>query len=361
MSNNDLNSILFGLLQSCVIGFLTFVIVFVSYILHYDADKVFFILAIFILALAIVNRHYFVRFKNIYFFGLIVATLFVIYVFQLMKFNVLVNNSILELFAMLIFYLVSVNLPNKTRHQILYIFSCFLLVFSLINLRLGGYLLQVKGVGILASYAILIPIFFFSLKRSILSTFLKLTSVLILFLLQVRMPILSWLIFEFYRFSIKKKVLAIIAIVITLPIAFTALGESSRLFSTHTSGRYFIWLKVLKSFNFENNLFFGMGDRAAQKILSTLPSAETFATMHNEYLRVFYDLGVLGILLLAFLCIYGIIQGKGTRKVFPMILALQMFTDNVLTYVSMYLFFMILLINYEPQVRRHENTIVSTS
>ncbi|BBN82632.1 hypothetical protein PA25_26170 [Pseudoalteromonas sp. A25] len=214
-------------------------------------------------------------------------------------------------------------------------------VFSILTLKsvgAGKYTYTTGAGGILSAFVVLAGFIICYTSKSRLKKIGATLFALFLFVLSIRGPILSAIVFV----AVSRGVRLVDAVKIGVGISCVLIivyliVPDSRIFDLHMSGRWLQWVMIWNEFDWAR-LLFGMGDYAATGILLNHSVGETMAAPHNEILRIFYDFGLIGIIML-FLCLKKItlmMKSQGKPYIFAMFVPLIF--DNAFSYFFSFVF-----------------------
>lgn len=266
-----------------------------------------------------------------------------LYIMQYVAYGILMNTMIFSLisFYLLVEYLSLINFKRIDFHIIVIV--SIILFFTLITATeaTGQYVFKSGAGGILSAFMLVAG---FILSRATSSHFglkLSLSCIVLLFIISIRGPLLIALLFFFFQRDLKVSTLIKAGTALVLILSTLYLIEpSSRIFQLHMSGRLIPWLSLIESFDYDK-LLLGTGNDSSKTFLQNIGLGASMALPHNEFIRVFYELGVTGLFLLL-LVLNRFIKASSYPMAYFSALFIPFFFDNAISYLFSFVFFIIL-------------------
>ncbi|MDH4568433.1 hypothetical protein E8E95_17260 [Pseudomonas sp. BN414] len=272
-----------------------------------------------------------------------VVSILAAYAIQFVVYGIIQNTEALTLLCILgTIYLLDKIKKHIDKKTILLTLSFATLLFSAVTINNSvGYTFTTGAGGILSAFVLLISFLAADQAKSRISNAAAIASGILIVAISIRGTILSLLIYMTLKSGARKAAIALAAVGLIIGVLFLAMPES-RIFGMHTSGRLVHWEIILSNFD-SSKILYGMGAHSSTNILLDMGLEESMAAPHNEYIRYIFDLGIFGAIALACILLSLYRACAPDKKFLVLILALQMFTDNVFTYYFNYLIFFILI------------------
>lgn len=335
---------------------------FFTFVITYDFDKIscafisFFLFVMVISELSEKTKSKFLL-KNNSKLKIFLFLACLLYLSHYFYYDILINKEVLTLLSIYLTVIMFAKYKAIIHFDlILKFYGSIFLISSLLTIKespliFSGYTYETGAGGILSSF-ILFSVFlcFFLLKERVAYKYISYISLFFILALQIRGVVLSVIItFLTYKGIQKTTFIYLLFGCLFIILASIAMPES-RLFSTETSGRLIHWEIILGEFNFNiKSLLIGMGDNFSTDVLINHGVGEFMAAPHNEYIRYFVDLGLIGFIL--FVLIIDYLYKYSENKFVIIVILQQMITDNIFTYFHNYLFFILMLAFYKPRIQ----------
>ena len=289
--------------------------------------------------------------KEFQYLALGTFALLILYFLHFTNYGILFNVQVLTLLTILytpLFYKFSKQFLNYEIFFKYILFGYLLILIPIMIFQSDGYSIKTGGF----SSNLFFLVFCISFHRnSNTYKLLRLVCLIAIFLLQVRIHLLSVLVIYAFIFLKKESFIKLLiytcAFLIFIYILYIY-SPGLRIFEIHTSGRLVHWNVILNNFEL-GNIFTGMGAGASRQVLFDHGISESMGSAHNEFIRYGYDLGLLG--LFALFCILRIlfIRKEFFTKLIVLTIILQMITDNIFTYYFNYLLPLILFCYFHDE------------
>ena len=270
---------------------------------------------------------------------------FLLFMLQYIFYGFILNIGLFALIALLLMmdFLHSLNL-KKNYVDVHRLAIAFLILFlSIFTIRFDSsntYVFSTGAGGILSAYVLLAGLVIAFASRSNILIFLSFIFLLLLLVGSVRGTVYAALGFmTLYYIGKQRRLILPIIIILMFVLLVFLINPNSRLFETHTSGRIIHWLLIINSFELDRILF-GMGYNSSSNILIMHGLESYMASAHNEFLRVFYDFGLMGLSCLLII-IYKFLKIFTSNKLaYSNVLFLPFFFDIAISYMfSLYFFY----------------------
>lgn len=278
---------------------------------------------------------------NIIFYAIFIF----VFSFQYIKYGTVMNVGLFSILSLIlsIDFIKSLELNEVDIHRL--VVAGLILLFSIVTLKSAGgwkYTYTTGAGGILSAFMVLAGfVMCYSSENKTLRVASYFLGALLL-ALSIRGPILSALLFIGLsrNFKVTMYLKAFIGMAVVLALVYLIAPES-RIFDIHMSGRWIHWVMIWDEF-YWSNLLYGMGDSSAADVLASHGMSGSMAAPHNEFLRIFYDFGLSGVVMLAL----GLIKMMGAipkhRWAYFFALLIPFIFDNAFSYFFSFMFLFVL-------------------
>lgn len=332
-----------------------------TFFIHIPINKFFTALLFFCIMSRAVNQSVTLYYRYVSPVSLVFYGLFgFLYIQQYESHGVVLNNGLISLLMIYLSVLFFSSLRLESTDKIRFYIGGMILIFSLLTIRpmsKGGYFIQTGAGGILSCFVVLagfVLTFDSEDKRC-----KNLSYILFIFLIVLsgRGTILSGLLFAILYKAKNLFLLIKIAIGMLMLFGMTYLVMPGlRIFELHLSGRGVHWVKILREYN-PDNFFYGAGHGSAIDILLSYGLGDSMASPHNEFIRIFFDFGFIGIVLLLIGLFSMAFVGGRKKMAYLVVLIIPFSFDNPITYFAPFIFIIIMsctLNNKSVQVVRSQ-------